>query len=861
MTDQKTPLDVLTRASFHPLSGFPAQFGGASRRQDLDENGEIVPGTLNKILIDATTGKDYGRQGSSTEKTGICDFATALEWLKTHDGKTLDRTIGGKRVRDEFYSIAFMLYADDPWVCIDLDHCRGEDGQLTPLAKDLTSGLLMGNREKFYTQGFRHDAYMEWSQSGNGIHIFCQVDPATKQMMLPPVKGYIEYGGVRQDIEIYAEKHQIMLGCNQIDDLTPKFMENAAKDSVKGCNRQRLVWLREHVVAKERPNAKKAEAVAASATPMAGDPVEFWESDYYEKAVEQAAATLDKILREDEPVQEGDRDDDLTVKSRMLINDLLLKREDALDAALAFNQERYAPPLPESQVQKCVGSAWRSRNPHGSKVRGLLEALAAEKEKPDAEEDLVGDREEEGTDEYGYGGKEYEEALAGLKEVVAGTIGGERPWLCRAAETMQWQETRSDFQMPIQYCVSDLIYVMSCCLTNNKFVKQGQGDAPSSTDPDADPDAQPWKKLKIVLKTGEGKKRAALQVNVMNVGTLGAGKDSGKDMWDDYLRSFGKKAYDSDASNEGFVQEAAKNNNNDVTLYCSEASDIFDVKSWRHKLISLLTAAFQKGRLTQLRSKSHSKSSNDPVEAYFCYPSTLSSVQPEIIQRQLKKTDLLQGFYRRIIFCHAEKRIPTKQELNATLRKIANYPQWEQIKDGLLRELHGISENDWAVELGPFPSAIKHRMLTKSGFGPGTPQYAYIETFCDLFLPIIAFCLNPAQDLSDSRAQKTKETWEAAEKMSRFFIICALQTFALADTYDHEGHQESELRGKVLKAIREILGSRKGKKMQTKDIWRLRRNLNGYGREKILKAVDSLREEDFIKWDKPLRGYGTIELK
>lgn len=87
-------------------------------------------------------------------------------------------------VNSKVDGLAFVLSSDDPFVCIDLDHCIDSDSLSLP-AKAIIETFT--------------DSYMELSQSRQGIHIFC--------------KGQVPNNLNSQinGVEIYQENHCIAM--------------------------------------------------------------------------------------------------------------------------------------------------------------------------------------------------------------------------------------------------------------------------------------------------------------------------------------------------------------------------------------------------------------------------------------------------------------------------------------------------------------------------------------------------------------------------------------------------------------------------------------------------------------------------
>ena len=80
--------------------------------------------------------------------------------INPHDRKYwLSRAEAEERIPGlgEGYGLAYVLSEDDPYVFLDIDHCRNPDGSWSPLAKELANRVP--------------NAYLEQSISGNGLHL------------------------------------------------------------------------------------------------------------------------------------------------------------------------------------------------------------------------------------------------------------------------------------------------------------------------------------------------------------------------------------------------------------------------------------------------------------------------------------------------------------------------------------------------------------------------------------------------------------------------------------------------------------------------------------------------------------------
>jgi putative DNA primase/helicase len=119
-----------------------------------------------KLPFDAKT----GRMASSTDNTTWSSYEVAQDAAEKYGYNG----VGYEIVKGE--------------IAIDLDHCRDEAGNLTPLARNIINQFK--------------DCYIEISQSGGGIHIIC--------------KGEITSAIKTAQVEIYGEKRYIAITAKAI---------------------------------------------------------------------------------------------------------------------------------------------------------------------------------------------------------------------------------------------------------------------------------------------------------------------------------------------------------------------------------------------------------------------------------------------------------------------------------------------------------------------------------------------------------------------------------------------------------------------------------------------------------------------
>jgi putative DNA primase/helicase len=111
-----------------------------------------------------------GTMASSTDSSTWSDYQTAQDAAEKYGYNG----VGYEIVKGE--------------IAIDLDHCRDEAGNLTPLARNIINQFK--------------DCYIEISQSGGGIHIIC--------------KGEITSAIKTAQVEIYGEKRYIAITAKAI---------------------------------------------------------------------------------------------------------------------------------------------------------------------------------------------------------------------------------------------------------------------------------------------------------------------------------------------------------------------------------------------------------------------------------------------------------------------------------------------------------------------------------------------------------------------------------------------------------------------------------------------------------------------
>lgn len=131
-----------------------------------------VPLWLIYKLIDKGNGK-FGKPPVSPFSGEVCS--------KTDEGMYADfqRALAGVEMHDAD-GLGFVFQRG--FMAIDLDDCFQEDGTLTPLAQDV----------------FDHFSatYVEYSPSGNGLHIFCQGVKPTDRTRVPGIEVYTGYNFV-----------------------------------------------------------------------------------------------------------------------------------------------------------------------------------------------------------------------------------------------------------------------------------------------------------------------------------------------------------------------------------------------------------------------------------------------------------------------------------------------------------------------------------------------------------------------------------------------------------------------------------------------------------------------------------------
>lgn len=105
-----------------------------------------------------------GEVCSKTDEGMYTDFNRALAGVEMHDAD----------------GVGFVFLHG--FLAIDLDDCFKEDGTLTELAQDITDHFM--------------GTYMEYSPSGNGLHIFCQGKKPNERTRVPGIEVYTGYNFV-----------------------------------------------------------------------------------------------------------------------------------------------------------------------------------------------------------------------------------------------------------------------------------------------------------------------------------------------------------------------------------------------------------------------------------------------------------------------------------------------------------------------------------------------------------------------------------------------------------------------------------------------------------------------------------------
>src|SRR5699024_5099776 len=114
------------------------------------------------------------------KKANATNANTWTEYVEVLNNYSLDKSDG----------IGFVLTDKDPYTCIDLDNCI-QDGVIQSEVKTLVDTL---------------DSYTEYSQSGNGLHIWIKgKKPGTRSK------------NAKKGIEIYDNKRFIIMTGNHVE--------------------------------------------------------------------------------------------------------------------------------------------------------------------------------------------------------------------------------------------------------------------------------------------------------------------------------------------------------------------------------------------------------------------------------------------------------------------------------------------------------------------------------------------------------------------------------------------------------------------------------------------------------------------
>lgn len=157
--------------------------------EELKERQQWAVSGASKAPLYLKNGKVIGAKSNDPTTWMTFDNACTFAW-NNRDRVTSHTDKHGIEVKQQGYSIGYMLSADDPFTCIDLDikdatNCKDASQRTTPDQYD-----------RYWAMVQAFNSYTETSRSGKGFHIW--------------VKGNIGVGCRRDHVEVYSQERYII---------------------------------------------------------------------------------------------------------------------------------------------------------------------------------------------------------------------------------------------------------------------------------------------------------------------------------------------------------------------------------------------------------------------------------------------------------------------------------------------------------------------------------------------------------------------------------------------------------------------------------------------------------------------------
>lgn len=115
------------------------------------------------------------------------------------------------------YGVGFVLTADDPYLCVDLDHVVGEGG-IEPEALEIVERL---------------DTYTELSPSGTGLHLWCRAVKPGERSRAGIVEMYDSGRYIRFTGDVYEGRNTLRSAQNAVRDVYSDYMGRDYPEAVK----------------------------------------------------------------------------------------------------------------------------------------------------------------------------------------------------------------------------------------------------------------------------------------------------------------------------------------------------------------------------------------------------------------------------------------------------------------------------------------------------------------------------------------------------------------------------------------------------------------------------------------------------
>ncbi len=281
--------------------------------------------------------------------------------------------------------------------------------------------------------------------------------------------------------------------------------------------------------------------------------------------------------------------------------------------------------------------------------------------------------------------------------------------------------------------------------------------------------ASPIERAKLYIDTAGGQ---VCNVYALIVAESGTGKDIGGRV-DSLLGSVELLLGDS-GSAEGIADSLIEKPNG--VLAISEFMNWLDHKHWQSKAASFLTSAFNKGRFNVALSKRKGETGR---KSDYCFPSIIANVQPAVMARNADMNVLESGFLQRFLITRVKS---SRHRPRSNVDKI-----YAENSKKVLKCFH--------VKEGVVSCPDKYLdEIHETMFRTKAPYRGHWERLINEYGPRFAVMLSIAHDDYCKEVVLTRDCWDRAEILIKWFFKQALGVARSINEDEQERKSESKLR-------------------------------------------------------------------